>query len=288
MNYKDTFFDRLESKYIILSKKQILLADYLRDNYKTAVFLACVPLAKEVGVSEATVVRFANALGYEGFTDMINHIQDYMKNEMMTTVDKLKNLELQRNYSHIFNELIHNNIQVLSNFVNFISQEKIDCIVDNMSKSKRIVVNGFESSAGFAEYLSYHLIRAGCYAEIISEKYGNLYNIINSSDKDTFVITVIFPRYPDEQVKLNKMLHEKGSKICLITDSAKCTLSSVSDYHIYIPFQNSQSFDMGTHIAILTLLQIILYEYCLKDYDKIKSNLENLEKFNEYFNIFNK
>ena len=50
-----------------MSKSQKKIAFYIQNEYETAVFMTAAELGKETGVSESTIVRFASALGYEGY-----------------------------------------------------------------------------------------------------------------------------------------------------------------------------------------------------------------------------
>lgn len=282
-----TFFKRLDDCYENLTKKQIKLADYIRSNYKTAVFLACVPLAREVGVSEATVVRFANALGYEGFTEMINHIREYMKNEI-TTLDKVKGLESAYKNSDVVVEITENNVKIIRSLQKLVTREKLDAVVENMVRCRKMVICGFEGSSGLAEYMGYHMVRAGRQVEIVNEKFGNLFSIVNSVDQDTFVISVGFPRYVKDQLKLSKILSDKGANILAITDSPKSPLMEHSDYSFIIPIDSRHGSNIDVYVAVMSLFQILVFEFGLKDYDNIKRNLNLLEGFNTYFDIFHK
>lgn len=59
--------NRIESNYLGLSKGQKRIADYILANYDKVAFMTASALGDVVGVSESTVVRFANALDYEGY-----------------------------------------------------------------------------------------------------------------------------------------------------------------------------------------------------------------------------
>lgn len=59
---------RIEGNYFKLSKGQKKrIADYIFQNYDKVAFMTASTLGDIVGVSESTVVRFANALGYDGY-----------------------------------------------------------------------------------------------------------------------------------------------------------------------------------------------------------------------------
>ena len=57
----------LEEKYDTFSKSHKLIASYINNHFEKAAFLTAAKLGGTVGVSEATVVRFAVQLGYNGY-----------------------------------------------------------------------------------------------------------------------------------------------------------------------------------------------------------------------------
>ena len=67
MGTQNELVQRLEDGYNKFSKGQKKLADFIREDYDKAAFMTAAKMGEEVGVSESTVVRFATALGYEGF-----------------------------------------------------------------------------------------------------------------------------------------------------------------------------------------------------------------------------
>ena len=53
-----------------LSKGHRRIAEYIAQHYDKAVFMTAGALGRECGVSESTVVRFASAMGYEGYPEL--------------------------------------------------------------------------------------------------------------------------------------------------------------------------------------------------------------------------
>ena len=67
MRSKNELLKKIEDGYPKFSKGQKKLADFIRLDYDKAAFLTAAKMGEEVGVSESTVVRFAMALGYDGY-----------------------------------------------------------------------------------------------------------------------------------------------------------------------------------------------------------------------------
>ena len=75
---------KIEEKYKKMSKGHKRIADYIRQNYDKAAFMTANKLGGKVGVSESTVVRFADSLGYDGYPQLQRAMQDVIRNRLTT------------------------------------------------------------------------------------------------------------------------------------------------------------------------------------------------------------
>ena len=82
------FLSRLETSFDDLSKRQKQLAEYILAN-SGAAHMTATALAAEVDISESTVVRFAMALGYEGYPEMQRAFKESLR-VRMTTVERIE------------------------------------------------------------------------------------------------------------------------------------------------------------------------------------------------------
>ena len=65
-----------------LSKGHRRIAEYIVEHYDKAVFMTASSLGEAVGVSESTVVRFAVALGYEGYPQLQTSLQELVRHRL--------------------------------------------------------------------------------------------------------------------------------------------------------------------------------------------------------------
>ena len=64
---------------------QRLVADYVVKNYEQIPFLSITALAQNCGVSEKTVVKFCNSLGFEKFTEFKRTFSAYAQSKLIIT-----------------------------------------------------------------------------------------------------------------------------------------------------------------------------------------------------------
>ena len=76
MDEKRDTISRINEKFNKMSKSHKKLATFVIDHYEQAAFMTAAKLGKAVGISEATVVRFAYALDYEGYPEFQEALAD--------------------------------------------------------------------------------------------------------------------------------------------------------------------------------------------------------------------
>ena len=79
------FREQIRKHYDHLSRSYRRVADFILSDYRTAAFMTAAALADAVDVDTTTVVRFAQRLGYPGFPELIEDIQEQVKLELSQT-----------------------------------------------------------------------------------------------------------------------------------------------------------------------------------------------------------
>ena len=82
MDIKYDTISRINERFNKMSKSHKKLATYVIDHYEQAAFMTAAKLGKAVGISEATVVRFAYALDYDGYPEFQAALAEWVKNKL--------------------------------------------------------------------------------------------------------------------------------------------------------------------------------------------------------------
>src|SRR5512133_146291 len=78
-----TYEDRIRQERSNMSKSFAKLADFLLDSYVEAAFMTASELAHALNLDAATVVRFSQHLGYDGFPKLQREIRQRVKNDLL-------------------------------------------------------------------------------------------------------------------------------------------------------------------------------------------------------------
>ncbi len=79
-----TYEERIRAIRSDLSPSFVVLADFLLDSYIHAAFLSATELAHSLDLDPATVVRFAQRLGYDGYPELQREIRDRVREEVLS------------------------------------------------------------------------------------------------------------------------------------------------------------------------------------------------------------
>lgn len=78
-----SYEERIRSSRTALSPSFVRLADFLLDSYAEAAFLTATELAHSLDIDPATVVRFSQKLGYQGYPDLQREIRTRVRRELL-------------------------------------------------------------------------------------------------------------------------------------------------------------------------------------------------------------
>jgi len=255
------------------------VAQYVVDNYQKAALLTSIEIGNEVDVSDTTVIRFANVIGYKGFTEFKKELKELVKKEI-TPREKLSNTieELNKDNEYLLQLYNIENMNLKQTF------EKLDFTtinkaIDLMNNDNKIFAMGLGLSSLAVHYLGYRLKRIQKnIIEIDSGAYKLVSQLSLLDNKDVF-IAFDFPRYSRDTFLALKYAKEMDVTTILVTDSLINPLQEYSDliilaYNECLGYTNSI---VGTSL-IVNLLSVGII---LKDKNKSLDTLEKLEKFSE-------
>ena len=79
----------IESKMNSFSKGQKKIASFIINHYDKAAYMTAIKLGNEIGVSESTVVRFAEQLGFDGYPELRKKIQSTVRTRL-TSIQRIE------------------------------------------------------------------------------------------------------------------------------------------------------------------------------------------------------
>ena len=221
---------RIQEKMDTFSKGQRLIARYISEHYDKVAFMTASRLGATVGVSESTVVRFATEIGYTGYPELQQAMQEMIRNKL-TSVQRMQVTEGRIKNNDILDSIFTQDMDIIRRTLEETSHENFYNAVEAICQSRKIYILGARSSLALATFLRYYLgllfdhvvlVQCTSEAEIFEQ-------MIRVNEQDV-VIGISFPRYSRKAVKAMNFAHNQGAKVVAITDSTLSPLAEISDY----------------------------------------------------------
>ena len=223
------------ARQVTLTKTQQKIADYFIRNPERVGMSSSMEVAREIGVSDASIIRFARAIGYERFSDLKNDIYTSMAQQATGGINSLsltERLEIHR-AKYGDTEAKATYLKMLQFNLERTFQENTDDAfskaVDMLQRAGHHYVIGFRGCKGVASQFAWlmrilldHVIYIG---DEGTGGVGSLQDIQASDCAFFFSVS----RYYKSDLCLAQLARKRGAQICVITDSVLSPLADLAD-----------------------------------------------------------
>lgn len=282
---EDTIFQRVDDRREGLTAKQQKLAAYLVEHYKQAAFMNSTELAKSAGVSGATVIRFADELGYPGFPEMKAALQSIVQQEV-NTVDAFNVHTMAASGRRKARESFFQPcIDSMRTVERSLSQTSIDQAADLLYRQESVYVVGFQGSSFLADYMSYYMskIRKNIF-QINSWNNRVFSTVLPENARKDVALIYAFPRFPVMTYKLARYFYDNQIPIVCITALPDNKISKLADVVIHMDIEYVTYIDHM--VPALYLSEVLANKVAERDRAAAKMHLEHFEQYAKQNHIF--
>lgn len=264
---------RLNKNYKTLSKGQKQLAAYITENYDRAAFITASKMGRIVGVSESTVVRFAYALGYDGYPELQKSLQELIRNKL-TSVQRIQLTgDLQPN--DVLRSVLKSDVSNIRATIDSIDNASFNAAINALLEAKKVYIVGLMSAAPLAQFLAYYLGFVMDNVVMVSGAMGNIYEDLFRISSEDVCIGISFPRYSNRTIDALEFARGKEATIIAITDSVSSPIAEKAE-HALIARSDMAGF-ADSLVAPLSLINAIIVACSLRRREQVSNTLSQLE-----------
>ncbi|VIO69767.1 MurR/RpiR family transcriptional regulator [Bradyrhizobium ivorense] len=232
------FQDQVSENFDQLTVAQQDLARRVLELGERVAFMTSRQLGEAVGQSDAAIIRFAKALGYDGFPDM----RDAVRARLLDEVGSSGMRQSETNDISAFRRaLVTSGTSMIEETERLNAHDKVSAVVDLLISARQIFVTGHGTTYPMAVYLAMHLRQSLDKAQVFNIEHGDLADRFRSvGPKDVF-IGIGYPRYLPYTTDILKLAREAGASIVAITDRASSPLARIAQQTLYAARAGSAS-----------------------------------------------
>ncbi|MCY6484066.1 MurR/RpiR family transcriptional regulator [Clostridium aestuarii] len=282
-NNQQDLMRTIQMKFPRLSKGQKLIAEYILKHYDKAAFMTAAKLGTSVGVSESTVVRFANELGFSGYPKLQKALHDLIKNKL-TTVQRIELSNNLINQENALKGVLKADMENIRSTLEKINHKDFEEVVNSIFRAKNIYIIGLRSSTALSEFLGFYLNVMLDNVRVVKHGISDVFEQIINIDKDDLLIGIGFPRYSSGTIQTLDFARSRGAKVVAITDSLLSPLATKAEYTL-IAQSNMASF-VDSLVAPLSVINALIVAVGLREKEKISGMFKELESIWEEYHVF--
>jgi len=267
----------ISANYADLSDTLRTAADYLADNQLEIATRSLRALAAASGVSPASYTRLARALGFADYEALREQARLELSQRGSRFQDKARQLQNEADQPLLPRQASAcvNNIKAL---IDDIAPEKLEQVVDCLSKARKKVVVGALASAGFADYFAY---LANWFDDrwIVAGRNGaSLGGVLAGLTEDDCIVIVSKHPYAHRSVRAAELAAENGAKVIVLTDSHAFPGLQFADHH-FIQRTESPHF-FSSYAATLVLIETITGMLVARAGSEAEARIQNVDRHN--------
>ena len=278
--------EKIRAIFPTLSKGQKKIANAVLNHYDKIAYLTAARLGEMVGVSESTVVRFADELGFEGYSQFQLAVQELVRIKL-TPNQRIEITKQRIGRGNVIDNVMESDINKIKYTLEHLDRQAFSDAVDAILSARNIYITGARSSEPIARQLSYNLSLIFDNVRFIvptssSEVFEQMYSI----NEDDVVIAFSFPRYSTKMINGIKFARQKNAKVIVFTDS---DVSPLAEYaHCLLIAQSDMASFMDSLVAPLSIINAIIIEITARREKEITERFDALEKLWDEYDVYAK
>ena len=259
----------IKARFDEFSRSQKDVAQYIVDHLDEAAFQTAEELARRANTSSSTVVRFSQALGFEGFPEL----QQAARDEYRRLVGGLPHANghgadptaaplFSLDHTEFEAALAADHVNV-EDTAHKLSRSDVEAAIDAIVSAEKVLIAGTDQMAFFASYLRHLLMLLDLRAEIVASPSQEALGRLSRIDDTTLVIGLSAGRPHPLITRTMKLARHRKAPTLAITDATLSEVARLARIRLYYS-SNTPAF-VRSHTALLSIIQALAYGVYSRD-----------------------
>jgi len=265
----------IQARFDECSRSQKDVAQYIVDHLDEAAFQTAEELARRANTSSSTVVRFSQALGFEGFPELQAAArEEYRRVHTRAITGPSRSsgtsaptgngsaplFSLDQNEFETALAADHLNVEETARKV---SRSTVDALIEAIVSAEKVLVAGSDQMAFFASYLRHLLMLLDLRVDVVASPSQEALSRLGRIDEATLVIGLSAGRPHPLVVRAMKLARHRKARTAAITDATLSEVAKLAQLKLYYS-SNSPAY-VRSHTALLSLIQALAYGVYARD-----------------------
>jgi DNA-binding MurR/RpiR family transcriptional regulator len=219
-----------------LTPTQRKVLDYILKQPEHAVFLTATDLAQNLNVSDTSIVRLAQALGYAGYPHLKRRLREYVQTKI-TTVDRLgETVRRVESVGDVLADVLSKDLNNLKITLEETDTEIFTKFVEEMDSARRIFIIALRSTHCLGMFMTSALRFLGREVIPLMPGTGEMWDQLRDLGPEDVLIGFAFPRYTKVTVQVMNYARDRDVRVLAVTDGELSPLNKAAHFCLTIPY----------------------------------------------------
>lgn len=221
--------NKIIAKRSQLSQSGRLVADWIVENAAKAAYMTSQEVAQEAQVSQSTIVKFTQRLGFKGYSEFkLALSEDIGRKQAIASTPLHSGIFADDPLAVIAQKLIKAKTDAMIQTTNALSFEACNQAAQWLSDARTVQIVGIGGSALTAKDLGYKLLKLGITALTEQDSHVQIAVARTLTDKDV-QIAISFSGERKEILVAAEAAKEQGAKVIALSSPNKSKLRHIAD-----------------------------------------------------------
>ncbi|HXN37579.1 MAG TPA: MurR/RpiR family transcriptional regulator [Solirubrobacteraceae bacterium] len=253
----------IQARFDDCSRSQKDVAQYIVDHLHEAAFQTAEELARRANTSSSTVVRFSQALGFEGFPELQAAAREEYRRVNAKeggAASSTPLFSLDQNEFETALAADHVNVEDTAHKV---SRRSVEALIEAIVGAEKVLVAGTDQMAFFASYMRHLLMLLDLRVDVVASPSQEALSRLGRIDENTLVIGLSAGRPHPLVVRAMKLARHRQVQTAAITDATLSEVAKLAQIKLYYS-SNSPGY-VRSHTALMAVIQALAYGVYAQD-----------------------
>lgn len=268
---------RIRLNYNEFRDSMLKVADYfLHESGHTFSNLSIISLADEIGVSEATIIRFCKKLGFSGYSEFKLRLASELGSASPSPTYNPSDVPISPDDSiaRVPDKIVAGTISGLHDMLQTLQPDMLEKAVHALAHARQVALFGVSNSAVVCRDLQCKLIRLGIICQAYDDSHQQIAAAMALSPEDA-VVVVSHSGLTVDTVEAARCAKKSGATVICISNCLNTPLVDTSDIKLLtggheVTFTSETTASRISQLAIIDMLYVGVI---LTDYEKYTAKL---------------
>ncbi len=248
-----------------LPKRLTQIASFALENPDEIAFGTVSSIATQADVQPSALVRFSQAMGYQGFSEMQEIFRSRLRDRILNYGERLRQLrehaEEPSKANAVFQGFCDASEKSIAALREKLTPEEVDRAVEQLAAAETIYLLGLRRSFPIASYMAYAFGTLGIRTILVDAVGGLAAEQLTFATVKDAVIAISFAPYASETVNLAQAAAGRQVPVVSITDGPFSPLAQIAGQWLEVSEANFEGFrSMAATLTLAMTLTVAIAE----------------------------